>query len=66
MQKGIGSFLEVGGTTGGGGLKSALSGLSGLNHDHALVQTVQQNAAIQDLSLTIHSAWSQLVKGTSR
>jgi len=27
MQKGIGSFLEVGGTTGGGGLKSALSGL---------------------------------------
>jgi hypothetical protein len=40
--------LEGGDTTGGGGLKSALSGLGGLNHDHALVQHVQQNAAIQD------------------
>jgi len=48
MQKGIGSFLEGGGTTGGGGLKSALSGLGGLDHDHALVQRIQQNAPIQD------------------
>ena len=39
MQKGIGSFLEGGGTTDGGGLKSALSGLGGLIHDHALVPT---------------------------
>jgi hypothetical protein len=48
MQKGIGSFLGGGGTTDGEGLKSALSGLGGLNRDHALVQHVQQNAAIQD------------------
>jgi len=52
MQKGIGSFL--GGSGGGGnnsdagGLTSALSGLGGLNRDHALVQHVQQNAGIQD------------------
>jgi hypothetical protein len=31
-----------------GGLKSALSGLGGLNRDHPLVQHVQQNAGIQD------------------
>jgi hypothetical protein len=48
MQKGIGSFLGGGGTTDGEGLKSALSGLGGLNRDHALVQHVQQNASIQD------------------
>ena len=39
MQKGIGSFLEGGGTTDRGGLTSALSGLDGLNRDHALVTT---------------------------
>jgi hypothetical protein len=55
MQKGIGPFLEGGGTTDGGGLKSALSGLGGLIHDHELVQPVQQNAAIQDLDQTTHN-----------
>jgi hypothetical protein len=45
MQKGIGSSLGGGGTTDGRGLRSALSGLGGLNRDHALVQHVQQNAA---------------------
>ena len=48
MQKGIGSFLGGDGNTDGGRLKSALSGLGGLNRDHALVQHVQQNAPIQD------------------
>jgi hypothetical protein len=52
MQKGIGSFLGGGGGGGSnsdvGGLKSALSGLGGLNRDHALVRHVQQNAGIQD------------------
>jgi hypothetical protein len=45
MQKGLSSFLGGGGSTGdAGGLKSALSGLGGLNRDHPLVQHVQQNA----------------------
>jgi hypothetical protein len=52
MQKGMSSFLGGGGSGTGsseiGGLKSALSGLGGLNGDHALVQHVQQNAGIQD------------------
>jgi hypothetical protein len=52
MQKGLSSFLGGGGSIGGGdgagGLKSALSGLGGLNRDHPLVQHVQQNAGIQD------------------
>ena len=54
MQKGLSSFLGGGGSSGGGGsggaagLKSALSGLGGLNRDHPLVQHVQQNAGIQD------------------
>ena len=48
MQRGISSFFGGGSTADGGGLKSALSGLGGLNRDHALVQHVQQNAAIQD------------------
>jgi hypothetical protein len=46
MQKGLSSFL--GGGSDAGGLKSALSGLGGLNRDHPLVQRVQQNAGIQD------------------
>jgi hypothetical protein len=46
MQKGLSSFL--GGDSDAGGLKSALSGLGGLNRDHPLVQRVQQNAGIQD------------------
>jgi hypothetical protein len=50
MQKGVSSFLGVGG--GGSdaeGLKSVLSSLGGgLNRDHALVQHVQQNTGIQD------------------
>jgi hypothetical protein len=57
MQKGLSSFLGGGGIGSGGsdssssdagGLKSALSGLGGLNRDHPLVQHVQQNAGIQD------------------
>jgi hypothetical protein len=51
MQKGLSSFLGGGGSNGGdgaGGLKSALSGLGGLNRDHPLVQHVQQNTGIQD------------------
>jgi hypothetical protein len=38
-----------GGSSGdAGGLKSALSGLGGINRDHPLVRHVQQNAGIQD------------------
>jgi hypothetical protein len=50
MQKGLRSFLGGGGgyTGDARGLKSALSGLRGLNRDHPLVQHVQQNAGIQD------------------
>jgi hypothetical protein len=53
MQKGLSSFLGGGGSGGSsssdaGGLKSALSGLGGLNRDHSLVQHAQQNAGIQD------------------
>jgi hypothetical protein len=50
MQKGLSSFLGGGGSSGAGagGLKSALSGLGSLNRDHPLVQSVQQNAGIQD------------------
>jgi hypothetical protein len=55
MQKGLSSSLGGGGSGGSGsssgdagGLKSALSGLGGLNRDHPLVQHVQQNAGIQD------------------
>ncbi|MFL6426395.1 MAG: hypothetical protein ACJ71R_22770 [Nitrososphaeraceae archaeon] len=55
MQKGLSSFLGGDGSGGSGssssdagGLKSALSGLGGLNRDHPLVQHVQQNAGIQD------------------
>lgn len=44
MQKGLSSFLGGGSTGDAGGLKSALSGLGGLNRDHPLVQQVQQNA----------------------
>ena len=46
MQKGLrGGDRSTGDA---GGLKSALSGLGGLNRDYPLVQHVQQNAGIQD------------------